>query len=70
MFPKFRGDLLEATVVVQRMLQGAIEETRYPRNPLDVVAQQIVAMCAMDEWTVADLGRVLRRAANFEELSD
>ena len=69
-FPKFRGDLLEATVVVQRMLQGAIEETRYPRNPLDVVAQQIVAMCAMDEWDVGELGRVLRRAANFEELSD
>ena len=69
-FPKFRGDLLEATVVVQRMLQGAIEETHYPRNPLDVVAQQIVAMCAMDEWDVGDLGRVLRRAANFEELSD
>jgi ATP-dependent helicase Lhr and Lhr-like helicase len=69
-FPKFRGDLLEATVVVQRMLQGAIEETHYPRNPLDVVAQQIVAMCAMDEWDVGHLGRVLRRAANFEELSD
>jgi ATP-dependent Lhr-like helicase len=69
-FPKFRGDLLEATVVVHRMLQGAIEETHYPRNPLDVVAQQIVAMCAMDEWDVRDLGRVLRRAANFEELSD
>jgi len=69
-FPKFRGDLLEATVVVHRMLQGAIEETHYPRNPLDVVAQQIVAMCAMDEWGVGDLGRVLRRAANFEELSD
>jgi ATP-dependent Lhr-like helicase len=69
-FPKFRGDLLEATVVAQRMLQGAIEETHYPRNPLDVVAQQIVAMCAMDEWDVGDLGRVLRRAANFEELSD
>ena len=69
-FPKFRGDLLEATVVVQRMLQGAIEETHYPRNPLDVLAQQIVAMCAMDEWNVADLGRVLRQAANFDELSD
>ena len=69
-FPKFRGDLLESTVVVQRMLEGAIEQTHYPRNPLDVLAQQIVAMCAMDEWTVADLGRVLRRAANFEELSD
>ena len=69
-FPKFRGDLLESTVVVQRMLEGAIEETRYPRNPLDVLAQQIVAMCSMDEWTVADLGRVVRQAANFEELSD
>ena len=67
-FPKFRGDLLEAAVVVQRMLQGAIEETRYPRNPLDVLAQQIVAMCAMDEWTVdgsrprAAAGRELRGA--------
>jgi ATP-dependent Lhr-like helicase len=70
LFPKYRGDLLEAAVVVKRMLEGLIEETRYPRNPLDVLAQQIVAMCAMDEWTVDELGRVLRRAANFAELSD
>src|SRR5918996_794985 len=47
-FPKFRGDLLEASVVVQRMLAGAIEETRVPRNPLDVLAQQLVAICALD----------------------
>ena len=45
-FPKYRGDLLEAAVVVRRMLDGAIEETRIPRNPLDVLAQQIVAICA------------------------
>ncbi len=70
LFPKYRGDLLEAAVVVKRMLDGLIEETRYPRNPLDVLAQQIVAMCAMDEWTVDELGRTLRRAANFAELSD
>ncbi|MGZ8604817.1 MAG: DEAD/DEAH box helicase, partial [Actinomycetota bacterium] len=70
LFPKYRGDLLEAAVVVKRMLEGLIEETRYPRNPLDVLAQQIVAMCAVDEWTVGDLGRVVRRAANFAELSD
>ena len=69
-FPKFRGDLLEATVVVKRMLEGAIEETHYPRNPLDVLAQQIVAMCAMDEWTLGDLRRVVRRAANFADLGD
>jgi ATP-dependent Lhr-like helicase len=70
LFPKYRGDLLEATVVVQRMLDGLIEETRYPRNPLDVLAQQIVAMCAVEEWTVEDLARLVRRAANFADLSD
>ena len=42
-FPKHRGDLLEATVVVDRMREGLIEETHYLRNPLDVLAQQIVA---------------------------
>ena len=68
-FPKFRGDLLEAAVVAERMLAGKIEETRYPRNPLDVLAQQLVAMCAVDAWTVDDLYGAVRRAANFAELS-
>ena len=68
-FPKFRGDLLEATVVAERMLAGAIEETRVPRDPLDVLAQQLVAMCAVDEWRVDDLYAAVRRAANFSELS-
>ena len=68
-FPKFRGDLLEATVVAERMLAGEIEHTRYPRNPLDVLAQQIVAMTAVDEWTVDDLFAAVRSAANFAELS-
>ena len=68
-FPKFRGDLLEATVVAERMLAGKIEETRYPRNPLDVLAQQLVAMCAVDEWAVEDLYAAVRRAANFTDLS-
>ncbi len=44
-FPKYRGDLLEAAIVVQRMREGLVEEMRYPRNPLDVLAQQIVAAC-------------------------
>ena len=68
-FPKFRGDLLEASVVAERMLAGAIEETRVPRDPLDVLAQQLVAMCAVDEWRVDDLFAAVRRAANFSELS-
>ncbi len=63
LFPKHRDDLVEAAVVVQRMHDGLIEHTRYPRNPLDVLAQQIVAMCALDEWTVDELAALVRRAA-------
>jgi ATP-dependent Lhr-like helicase len=69
LFPKFRGDLLEATVVVERMRAGAIETTTLPRNPLDVLAQQVVAMAVMDRWTVADLLALVTRAASFETLS-
>ena len=56
-FPKYRGDLLEVAVVTRRMHEGAIEATRIPRNPLDVLAQQLVAMTVMDRWTVDDLLR-------------
>ncbi len=69
-FPKHRADLLEAAVVVDRMHKGLIEETRYPRNPLDVLAQHVVAMCAMDDWAVTDLAQVVRQSANFADLSD
>ncbi|HJP88899.1 MAG TPA: DEAD/DEAH box helicase [Candidatus Limnocylindrales bacterium] len=69
LFPKFRGDLLESAVVVRRMHEGAIETTVMPRNPLDVVAQQIVAMTVMDRWTVAELLETITRAAPFETLS-
>ena len=69
-FPKHRGDLLEATVVARRMRDGLIESLRLPRNPLDVLAQQIVAMVAIQDWRVIDLANVVRRAANFRELPD
>ena len=67
-FPKFRGDLVESAVVVERMQEGAIEATRFPRNPLDVLGQQIVAMTAMDEWKVDELEAVVKRAAPFHDL--
>ncbi|MEM9037997.1 MAG: DEAD/DEAH box helicase [Actinomycetota bacterium] len=69
-FPKHRGDLLEAAVVVRRMLDGEIEHMRYLRNPLDVLAQQIVAIASVEEWGVEDLLGLLRRSAPFAELSD
>ena len=68
-FPKYRGDLLECAAVVSRMESGAIEETRVPRLPLDVLAQQIVAMCSGETWSVDDLERVVRGAYPFAELS-
>jgi ATP-dependent Lhr-like helicase len=68
-FPKYQGDLVQAAVVIQRMQAGQIEELRMPRNPLDVLAQQIVAMTAMDDWEVGELERTVRRAAPFSGLT-
>ncbi|MFP5319263.1 MAG: DEAD/DEAH box helicase [Acidimicrobiia bacterium] len=68
-FPKFRGDLVEAAVVVSRMKAGLIEETRVPRNPVDVLAQQIVAMVAIEDMTVEDVAEVVRGAEPFAEVT-
>jgi ATP-dependent Lhr-like helicase len=69
LFPKFRADLLESAVVARAMRAGEIEETRIPRNPLDVLAQQVVAIAADDEVRVDDLHALARRAYPFAELS-
>jgi ATP-dependent Lhr-like helicase len=68
-FPKFRSDLLESAVVVQRMREGAIEETQIPRNPLDVLAQQIVAISADTEIAVEELHALVTSAYPFATLS-
>jgi ATP-dependent Lhr-like helicase len=69
-FPKYRGDLVSCAVVAERMAGGRIESMRYPRNPLDVLAQQIVAMVALEPWALDDLARVVRRAAPFAALPE
>ena len=66
--PKFRGDLVACAAVTRAMHDAQVESTRYPRNPLDVLAQQIVAMVSMDSWTVDGLFDAVRRAAPFAEL--
>jgi ATP-dependent Lhr-like helicase len=68
-FPKYQGDLVQAAVVTTQMRAGRIEQLRMPRNPLDVLAQQIVAMTALDDWEVTDLEQVVRRAAPFATLT-
>ncbi|MFF8640447.1 ATP-dependent helicase [Streptomyces sp. NPDC015345] len=69
-FPKYRGDLVQAAVVTERMRTGSIESLRVPANPLDVLAQQLVAMVALDTWQVDDLLTVVRRAASFASLPE
>src|ERR671925_140189 len=68
-FPKFRADLLESAVVVQKMRAGEIEETVIPRNPLDVLAQQIVAISSQEEVEVDQLHELVRGAYPFADLS-
>ncbi|MET0903657.1 MAG: DEAD/DEAH box helicase, partial [Acidimicrobiales bacterium] len=78
LFPKHRADLVEAAVVVDRMHQGLVERTRYPRNPLDVLAQQIVALVALpppgrpdhEAWSLDEVAALVRRSANFADLTD
>jgi len=67
-YPKFRGDLVACAAIARAMNQGSVERVTYPRNPLDVLAQQIVATVAMDEWGCNDLYNLVCRAAPYADL--
>jgi ATP-dependent Lhr-like helicase len=67
-FPKYRGDLLSTAAITRAMTEGAVEETRIPANPLDVLAQQLVALCATGSQKVDDVFALVRRAAPFTGL--
>jgi ATP-dependent Lhr-like helicase len=67
--PKYRHDLLACAAVIHHMREGRVEPTYYPRNPLDVLAQQLVAMVGVAEsCPVDELFGIVRRAAPFVEL--
>ncbi len=67
-FPKYRGDLMACAGATGRMLAGEVEAMYYPRNPLDIVAQQIVAIVSMESLSVDDLYALLRGAAPLADL--
>ena len=67
-FPKYRGDLLLSTVLVDRMRSALVEPTVIPRNPLDVLSQQLVAAVVAEPRTADDLYEMVRRAAPYAEL--
>ena len=68
MFPKFRGDLVASAITAERMKSGQIESLSVPTNPLDVLAQQIVAAVSLDDWAVDDMFDLVRRTASFATL--
>lgn len=70
LYPKWRGDLIACAVAAEEMQARRLEPLRYPRNPLDVLAQQVVAMTSLEDWTVEDLGALARRAAPYAELPE
>jgi len=67
-FPKYRGDLLACSAATERMMNGHVEETFYPRNPLDVLAQQLVAIISEGNIAVDTLYALVRSAAPFADL--
>ena len=67
-FPKYRADLVACAAITRAMYSGAVESVHYPRNPLDVLAQHIVAMVSMENWGVEDLFAAVRAAAPFASL--
>ncbi|WP_298865965.1 ATP-dependent helicase [uncultured Microbacterium sp.] len=68
LFPKHRGDVLHTAIVTERMLKGQIEAIAVPRNPLDILAQQTVAACALDPLSVEEWYETVRRSAPFQTL--
>ncbi len=68
LFPKHRGDVLHTAIVTERMLAGQIEAIAVPRNPLDILAQQTVAACALDPISVEEWFETVRRSAPFQTL--
>ncbi|MCL2595491.1 MAG: DEAD/DEAH box helicase [Promicromonosporaceae bacterium] len=67
-FPVHRGDLVPSTVVATRMRAGEIEPLHVPSNPLDVLAQQVVAALAPEDWDADELLATFRRAHPFRGL--
>jgi ATP-dependent Lhr-like helicase len=69
LFPKYRADLVACAAITRAMYDGQVESVHYPRNPLDVLAQQIVAIVSFDSWSVDELFCLVRSAAPYASLT-
>jgi ATP-dependent helicase Lhr and Lhr-like helicase len=68
-FPKYRADLIACAAITKAMYEGQVESVHYPRNPLDVLAQQIVAAVALEDWTTEELFALVRSASPYAALT-
>jgi ATP-dependent Lhr-like helicase len=68
-FAMTRDELVECASLVRAVRQGRLDSVQIPPAPLDVLAQQIVASCAAEDWKEEDLFRLVRRAYPYRELA-
>lgn len=68
LLPKMRSDLLEIAGLTRLMVRGKVASIKIPRNCLDIVAQQIVAMVSVDDWNVNELFYCLKCAFPYQDL--
>jgi ATP-dependent Lhr-like helicase len=68
LFPLTRDDLLECAAVTWAIRRGELDRLEIPRAPLDILAQQIVAACAAEDWEVEALFQLVRRAYSYRDL--
>lgn len=68
-FPTHSEDVMEAAAVAGGMLRGEVEPTHTPHNPLDILAQQIVAMVSVEDWSVEALYDLIRQCYAYQNLT-
>ncbi|MGH9431571.1 MAG: DEAD/DEAH box helicase [Terriglobia bacterium] len=69
LFPLTRDDLIECAALVRAIRQGDLDEIQIPAAPMDILAQQIVAMCAAEDWQEEELLAIIRRADPYRNVS-
>jgi ATP-dependent Lhr-like helicase len=69
LFAMTRDELIECAALVRALRQGELDQLEIPDSPLDILAQQIVAMCACEEWNEDDLFRAVLRAYSYRDLA-
>lgn len=68
-FVTTRDELLECTALINAIKTGDLDRLIFPQQPIDILAQQIVATCATGDWHEDDLYNLAKRAFSYEELT-